>query len=157
MEINETGKKVFDTRSLGGWLIAIQAFIILNAISWVGNLQMYYGIYGEKDNLIKQKPPQDAWLLNIFVYYELASSLVFAFLCFVVFYYFYKRNKRFPLIFTIYLVAEIIVEGLSYILFAHLSDNPVLMLQKLAFSLVLAVVIIIYLKRSERVKQTFVF
>ena len=150
-------KKEINTRTLGGWLIAVQAFIILNAISWVGNLQMYYKLLGEKDVLIKEKPPADAGLLNVFVYYELASSLVFAFLCFVVFYFFYKRNRNFPLIMIIYLIAEIIVEGLSYLLFAHLSNDPVLMLQKLAFSAAIAAAIIVYLKRSERVKQTFIF
>ena len=87
-------KKEINTRTLGGWLIAVQAFIILNAISWVGNLQMYYKLLGEKDVLIKEKPAADAGLLNVFVYYELASSLVFAFLCFVVFYFFYKRNRN---------------------------------------------------------------
>lgn len=150
-------KKEINTRTLGGWLIAVQAFIILNAISWVGNLQVYYKLLGEKDVLIKEKPAADAGLLNTFVYFELATSLVFAFLCFVVFYYFYKRNRNFPLIFTIYLIAEVIVEAISYLLFAHLSNDPVLMLQKLAFSTVIAVVMIIYLKRSERVKQTFIF
>ena len=135
----------------------MQEFIILNAISWVGNLQVYYKLLGEKDVLIREKPAADAGLLNTFVYFELAASLVFAFLCFVVFYYFYKRNRNFPLIFVIYLVAEVIVEAVSYLLFAHLSNDPVLMLQKLAFSTVIAVVMIVYLKRSERVKQTFIF
>ncbi|MBE2228720.1 MAG: DUF2569 family protein [Ignavibacteria bacterium] len=158
MQNNErSDKKEINTRTLGGWLIAIQAFIILNAISWVGNLQVYYKLLGEKEILIKQKPPEDAALLNIFIYYELATSLVFAFLCFVVFYFFYKRNTKFPLILIIYIIAEIVVEGLSYVIFGHLSNDPVLMLQKLAFSIVIAVAIIVYLKRSERVKQTFIF
>jgi len=154
---NNTDKKDINTRTLGGWLIAVQAFIILNAISWVGNLQVYYKLLGEKDVLIKQKPPEDATLLNIFIYFELAASLIFAFLCFVVFYFFYKRNNKFPLILIIYLIAEIVIEGLSYVIFGHLSNDPVLMLQKLAFSVVVAVAIIVYLKRSERVKQTFIF
>jgi hypothetical protein len=154
---NNTDKKEINTRTLGGWLIAVQAFIILNAISWVGNLQVYYKLLGEKDILIKQKPAEDAALLNIFIYFELAASLIFAFLCFVVFYFFYKRNTKFPLILIIYLIAEIVVEGLSYVIFGHLSNDPILMLQKLAFSVVVAVAIIVYLKRSERVKQTFIF
>jgi hypothetical protein len=154
---NNTDKKEINTRTLGGWLIAVQAFIILNAISWVGNLQVYYKLLGEKDVLIKQKPPEDAMLLNVFIYFELAASLIFAFLCFVVFYFFYKRNTKFPLILIIYLIAEVVIEGLSYVIFGHLSNDPVLMLQKLAFSVVVAVAIIVYLKRSERVKQTFIF
>ena len=153
----EREKKEINTRTLGGWLIAVQAFIILNAISWVGNLQVYYKLLGEKDVLIKEKPLADAEMLNAFVYFELAASLVFAFLCFVVFYYFYKRNRNFPLIMIIYLIAEVVVEAISYLLFAYLSNDPVLMLQKLAFSTVIAVVMIVYLKKSERVKQTFIF
>ncbi|MEO8514373.1 MAG: DUF2569 family protein [Ignavibacteria bacterium] len=150
-------KKEINTRTLGGWLIAIQVFIIINAISWVGNLQLFYKLLGEKDTLIKEKPQTDASLLNIFVYYELASSLVFTFLAFVVFYYFFKRNKNFPLYMTIYLIFEVVVEALSYILFGHLASDPAIMWQKLAFSFVIAVVIIFYLKRSERVKETFIF
>ena len=157
MENGNKVKKEINTRTLGGWLIAIQVFIIVNAISWVGNLQMYYKLLGEKELLIKQKPAEDASLLNIFIYFELAASLVFAFLCFVVFYFFYKRNNRFPLILTVYLIAEVLIEAISYIIFGHLSNNPALMLQKLGFSVVIAVAIIVYLKRSERVKQTFIF
>ena len=150
-------KKEINTRTLGGWLIAVQAFIILNAISWVGNLQLYYKLLGDKDILIKEKPQSDASLLNIFVYYELATSLVFTFLAFVVFYFFYKRNQRFPLYMTIYLIAEVVIEAISYFVFGHLAADPVIMLQKLAFSAVIAAAIIIYLRRSERVKQTFIF
>lgn len=150
-------KKEINTRTLGGWLIAIQIFIILNAISWVSNLQYFYKLLGEKDILIKEKPQTDAVLLNVFVYYELASSLVFAFLTFVVFYFFYKRNINFPLYMIIYLVAKIVVETTSYILFSNLSNDPSIILQKIAFSNAIAIVIIIYLKRSERVKETFIF
>ncbi len=150
-------KKESNTRTLGGWLIAVQAFIILNAISWVGNLQLYYKLLGEKDILIKEKPQSDASLLNIFIYYELATSLVFTFLAFVVFYFIYKRNRNFPLYMIIYLIAEVVIETISYFVFGHLSNDPTIMLQKLAFSVVIAAAIIIYLRRSERVKQTFIF
>ncbi|MCC6864941.1 MAG: DUF2569 family protein [Ignavibacteria bacterium] len=149
--------KKINTNQLGGWLIAIQVFIILNAISWVGNLQLYYKLLGEKDVLIKENGLNDPSILNVFFYYELAASLVFTFLAFVVFYYFFKRNKLFPLLMTIYLISEVIVEGLSFILFGYLSSTQQLIWQKLTFSIVVTIVIIIYLKKSERVKQTFVF
>lgn len=154
---NNTVKKEINTRTLGGWLIAIQIFIILNAISWVKNLELYYRLLGEKEILIKEKNLSDPTMLNIFFYYELAASLVFTFLAFVVFYYFFKRNKLFPLLMIIYLVFEVAIEAISLLIFGHLSNNPELMMQKLAFSLVIASAMIIYLKRSERVKQTFIF
>lgn len=155
MEENKNVKKI-DTRTLGGWLILIQVFIILNAFSWLSNLQLYYKLLGEKDQLIKDKGVSDPSIYITFIYYELASSLVFTFGTFAVFYYFFKRNTYFPLIMTIYLVAEVLVEGLSFLFFAHLAGDRSLMWQKLIFSTVIAVLIIVYLRISKRVKVTFI-
>jgi|SRR4030095_4530853 len=149
-------EKKINTRTLGGWLIPVQIIIILNAMSWIGNLQLFYQLLGEKDILIRDKNIQDPSIYMTFIYYELAASLMFAFSAFVVFYYFFKRNRYFPLIMTIYLIAEVLVEGLSFLLFGSLSNNPELMWQKLAFSIVIAVLIIFYIKKSERVKLTFI-
>lgn len=149
-------EKKINTRTLGGWLIPVQIIIILNAISWIGNLQIFYRLLGEKDILIKDKNLTDTSVYSTFIYYELAASLVFAFSAFVVFYYFFKRNRYFPLIITIYLIAEIIVEGLSFLLFGSLANDPALMWQKLIFSFVIAVLIIGYLRVSKRVKLTFI-
>lgn len=149
-------EKEINTRTLGGWLILIQIFIILNAISWVGNLQTYYGLYGEKDILIKKENISDPALHNTFIYYELASSLLFAFGAFVVFYYFFKRNRHFPLIMTIYLILEVIAETLTVIIFSSIIPDKNIIYQKLAFTAVIAVSIIVYLKVSKRVKLTFI-
>jgi hypothetical protein len=149
-------EKQINTRTLGGWLILIQIFIILNAISWVGNLQMFYGIYGEKDTLIKAQNIQDPGLYNAFIYYELAMSLLLTFGAFLVFYYFFKRNKNFPLIMTVYLIIEVAAEGLSFLLFGSMIPDKALIYQKFGFTFVIAVAIIIYLKVSKRVKLTFI-
>lgn len=154
--IVEKKEKVLNTDTLGGWLILIQVFIIVNAITWIGNLQLFYKLLGEKDILIKGKGATDPSLYNVFIYYELAASLIFAFLCFVVFYYFYKRNKNFPLIITIYVIAEVVVEGVSFLLFGSLADNSTLLWQKLAFTAFVAAAISTYVKVSKRVKLTFV-
>ncbi len=134
----------------------IQVFIILNAFSWLNNLQLYYKLLGEKDQLIKDKVVSDPSIYITFIYYELASSLVFTFGTFAVFYYFFKRNSYFPLIMTIYLAAEVIVEGLSFLLFSSIAGDSALIWQKLIFSAVISVFIIIYLRVSKRVKVTFI-
>ncbi len=154
--IVEKKEKVLNTDTLGGWLILIQVFIILNAITWIGNLQLFYKLLGEKDVLIKGKGAADPFLYNVFVYYELAASLVFAFLSFVVFYFFYKRNRRFPLYIMIYVIAEVVIEGIAFLVFGSLADNPALLWQKLAFKTVVAAAISIYVWKSKRVKLTFV-
>jgi len=149
-------KKEINTRTLSGWLIPIQIFIILNAISWVRNLQIFYGLLGEKEVLIKSQKITNPETYSTFIYYELAVSLIFTFLSFVLFYYFFKRNRNFPLMMTIFLIVEVIAESLSFILFGSLSGNQELIIQKLAFSLVVAIIIIVYLKVSQRVKLTFI-
>src|SRR5438045_507747 len=110
MDINKNavnGKNI-NVRTLGGWLMAVQVFIILNALSWLRNLQVFYGLYGDKDNLIRTEGASNPSLYNTFIYFELASSIVFTFLSFMAFYYFFKRNSYFPLLMTVYLILEIL-------------------------------------------------
>ena len=149
-------KKKINTRTLGGWLILIQIFIILNAISWLKNLQIFYGLLGEKDTLMKSQNITDTSLYNTFIYYELAASLVFTFLSFVVFYYFFKRNRNFPLMMTIFLILELIAELVSLLLFGNLAADSTFMWQKIIFSFVIAVLMIVYLRISKRVKLTYI-
>ena len=148
--------KEINTRTLGGWLILIQIFIILNAISWVKNLQIFYGLLGEKDALMKSQNITDTASYNTFIYYELAASLVLTFLSFMIFYYFFKRNRHFPLMMTVFLVFEIVIEVISLILFSHLAGDPSFMWQKIIFSSAVAVLIIVYLRVSKRVRLTFI-
>lgn len=156
--MNNTGNtKQINTRTLGGWLIAIQVFLIMNAISWVGNLQLYYGILGKKDELIKEKGIGDTAIYTVFIYYELAASLLFTFGAFLTFWYFFKRNSYFPLIMIIYLIAEVLVEGISFLVFGSLAEDQSLLWQKFAFTVIVAVSIIIYLRKSKRVEGTFIF
>lgn len=149
-------EKQINTRTLGGWLILIQIFIILNAISWVGNLQLFYGIYGEKDKLIKAQNITNPSLYTAFIYYELAASIIFTFGAFLVFYYFFKRNIRFPLIMIVYLIAEVLSEGLSFVVFGSMIPDKSLIYQKFGFTVVIAAAIIVYLRVSKRVKLTFI-
>lgn len=157
MDINKNadkGKNI-NVRNLGGWLMAVQVFIILNALSWLRNLQVFYGIYGDKDNLIRTSGAANPSLYNTFIYFELASSIVFTFLSFMTFYYFFKRNRYFPLIMTGYLILEILVDTISYFTFIPITGQQDIIWQKLIFSSVVAVLLIVYLRISERVKLTF--
>lgn len=149
-------EKQINTKQLGGWLILIQIFIILNAISWVGNLQLFYGILGEKETLIKAQNIADPGFYTAFIYYELAASIIFTFGAFMVFYYFFKRNRLFPVLITVYLVLEVISEGLSFLIFGSMIPDKTLIYQKFGFTLVIAIAIIIYVRISKRVKLTFI-
>jgi hypothetical protein len=150
-------EKKINTRTLGGWLILVQIIIILNAISWVGNLQTYYGLLGEKDKLIKSQNPSDPGLYVTFIYYELAASLVMTFLSFAAFYYFFKRNRNFPVILTIYLSLQIILEGLSFMIFSSIiPPGNNIIYQRFGFTAAISVILIFYVWLSKRVKLTFI-
>lgn len=152
----ENNEKNINTRNLGGWLMAVQIFIILNAISWLRNLSAFYELYGDRANLIRSKGASDPSLYNFFIYFELAAGIIFTFLSFAVFYYFFKRNRHFPLIMTGYLILELLVDTASYFIFLPITGPQDIIWQKLLFSFVVAVLIIIYLKISVRVKLTYI-
>jgi hypothetical protein len=149
-------EKNINVRTLGGWLIPVQILIILNALIWLKNLQTFYALLGEKDNLIKAQNSINASLYNTFIYFELASSILFTFLSFAIFYYFFKRNKFFPLMMTIYLFLELVIDTASYFIFMPITGQQDIVWQQLIFRAVVAVLVIIYLRVSLRVKMTFI-
>ena len=91
--------------SISGWLMVVQVFIILNAIEWIRNLEIFYGLLGEKDKLIQSQGITDPMLYNSFIYYEIIVSIIFAAFSIVLVYYMFKRSRIFPVLFIVYLVS----------------------------------------------------
>lgn len=150
--------KEINTKILGGWLILVQAYIILNVVMWVKNAQIFWGLLGEKDKLIAAmgNNPNIA-LYTAFMYYEFVASVVFMIMMFSLFFIFFKKWSVFPTLMIITLVFEALSETFSYFYFGPISGNAEGILQKLIFSVVIAAVLIVYLKVSKRVKMTFIF
>ena len=73
----EQGAYLKGINSISGWLIAVQVFIILNAFGWIRNLELFFGLLGEKDKLIESQKIADPFLYNAFIYYEIAASVIF--------------------------------------------------------------------------------
>ncbi len=150
--------KEINTRILGGWLILVQAYIILNVVMWVKNAQIFYGLITEKDKLIAAMGNNpNIGIYTTFMYYELVASVVFMIMMFVLFFIFFKKWRAFPPLMIITLVFEVISETFSYFYFGSISGNAEGILQKLIFSVVIAAVLIVYLRISKRVKLTFTF
>jgi hypothetical protein len=144
------------TNSISGWLILIQIFIVLNAFGWIRNLQLFYGLLGEKDKLIQTQRLSDPFLYNAFIYYEIIASLIFIAFSIILVYYMFKRSKFFPIMFIVYLVLDLFAEALVVAVFSSLSDAPLITKEKLIFGLVIAVLLITYTRFSKRVKMTFI-
>ena len=141
--------------SVSGWLIAVQVFIILNAFGWLRNMELFFGLLGEKDKLIESQKIADPFLYNAFMYYEIAASVIFTVFSIAVVYYMIKRAKFFPSMFIIYIVLNLAVEAFVLLIFNEVSETPLITKEKLIFSIVIGVILIIYIRVSKRVKQTF--
>ena len=71
------------------------------------------------------------------------------------FFIFFKKWKLFPKLMIITLILQILSEAFSYFYFGPISGYQESLLQKLIFSSAIAVLLIVYLIISKRVKLTF--
>jgi Protein of unknown function (DUF2569) len=152
----EQGDNLKGINSISGWLIVVQVFIVLNAFGWIRNLQLFYGLLGEKDRLIQTQRITDPFLYNAFIYYEIIASLIFITFSIILVYYMFKRSRFFPFIFILYLVLDLFAEALVVVAFSAVSETPLITREKLIFGLAIAVFLISYIRFSKRVKLTFV-
>ena len=153
----DTNGKIKNIQNLAGWLSAVQVFIILNAFGWLRNLQLFYGLLEEKDKLIETQKMADPSLYNFFIYYELGASLLFVFLSAALIYYMFKRSKYFPNMLIVFLVLDLAAEALVLVLFSSVSAVPLIADEKLIAGAAIAVLLIVYIKISKRVKATFIY
>lgn len=153
---DEQDPKIKGINNLGGWLSVVQIFIILNAFGWIRNLQLFYGLLGEKDKLIQTQKPPDPSLYSFFIYYELAASFIFIFLSVYLIYYMFKRSKYFPVMFIVYLILDLLAEALVLVLFSSVAETPLIAEEKLIVGAAVALLLIVYVKVSKRVKLTFI-
>ena len=148
--------KEINTRILGGWLILVQAYLIFNAVVWLKNANLFWGLLKEKDTLISALGNNsNTGLYVTFIYYEVTASIIFTILMFVLFFIFFKKWKLFPKLMIITLILQILSEAFSYFYFGPISGYQESLLQKLIFSSAIAVLLIVYLIISKRVKLTF--
>ncbi len=142
--------------TIGGWLMAVQVFIFLNAYGWIRNFQLFNSLLSEREKIVKEQAIPDPALYSYFIYYELAASIIFTVFSVVIIYYMFKRSRLFPLLFVIYVISDLLTDGLVLVFFGSVSESPAIIQQKLIFSLVITVILVSYIRFSKRVKETFV-
>ena len=100
-------------RTLNGWLILVQMFLIIKAFVWIRNVELYLNVFDKKDELLKTINVSNIGLYNVFVYFELVMS--FLCLCFyiIMIYYLFKRSRFFPKLTNIFLISEILLNFIS--------------------------------------------
>jgi hypothetical protein len=142
--------------NLNGWLIAVQIFMIVKAFIWIRNVQLYLGILDEKDNLLSSMGIKDPHLYNIFVYFELINSFLCLSFYIMLIYYMFKRSHFFPMLVFIFLISEFIFNIISALIFIQIQPMDSSAIWSLLVNFIIALIILLYIKRSERVKFTFV-
>ncbi|MFI5144606.1 MAG: DUF2569 family protein [Ignavibacteria bacterium] len=143
-------------RTLNGWLILVQMFLIIKAFVWIRNVELYLTVVDKKDELLKTINVSDTGLYNIFVYFELVMSFLCLFFYIILIYYMFKRSRFFPKLANLFLISEILLNFISTFIFIQLQPIEPAIIWNLAVNFVVAVLMIIYLRNSVRVKMTFV-
>src|SRR5438552_629208 len=122
MDVNKksfegNNRKNINVKTLGGWLIPVQIFIILNTLYWLKRVQVFYELLGEKDSLMKTQNISNPALYNSFMYYEVFAGIFFTALSFIVVYLFFKRIRYFPLTMIVYLILQVAAEAAPYLIY----------------------------------------
>lgn len=137
-------------RRIGGWLHVLQIGLLLNAFSWLRNVQLFLGLKEEYGNKIGEAARMS------FIWFELVASFVMLGFSVIVIFYFFKTRRVVILLLPIYLSFELLEELLVYFLFGHLTGNMEMVLYKVIFSIAVIGLTAVYWFKSERVKRTFV-
>ena len=142
--------------NLNGWLILVQMFLIIKAFVWIRNVELYLNVFEKKDELLKTINVSNTGLYNFFVYFELVMSFLCLSFYIIMIYYLFKRSRFFPKLTNLFLISEILLNFISTFIFIQLQPVEPAIIWNLAVNFAVAVIMIVYLRNSARVKLTFV-
>lgn len=144
-------------KSLGGWLMVLQVFILLNGISWLRNLQLYFGLLDEKNKLISDMHISDPSAYVSFIYFEIVSAVVMLLFTAVLIYFMFKMASIFRILMIIFVTVEVLLELTVYFIYGSMLQSiGAIPVEKMVFTVVIAGMIIYYMSKSERVMKTFI-
>lgn len=136
---------------IGGWLLAPLAWLLLTLLSTSLVVVMYF---------TAMLSPQTRQALSVQASHDVILWYVSLFSAVLMWSYtlwltigFFKRQSKVPKHYIIWLLISVLLVLKSFA-FSPVSDETIV--RQLVFQLIAAVLIVPYLKRSERVKLTFV-
>ena len=144
------------TNPFGGWLMVVQIILFLLIFARLRDVQLFYGLLGEEEKLLKIQGVTDPHLYTAFIYTELISGAVLLMWASVLIYLFFKRQKLFPVLMIIFIIADQLTDAAVFYLFQPLAASSPFVSQKLIFGIIIGMLLIAYLVLSERVKLTFI-
>ncbi|WP_431222517.1 DUF2569 domain-containing protein [Serratia sp. L9] len=135
---------------IGGWLLAPMAYLIVTLLS-ASLMLMLYGMAifmpESRDYLITNAEAFTLqWYLSV-----LTSLIMWCFTLYLL-WLFCQRSQRFPKLFLVWLLITVLL-AIKAFAFSPVSDE--LAVRSLLWPLVMAALLVPYMKRSKRVKGTF--
>lgn len=135
---------------IGGWLLAPMAYLIVTLLS-ASLMLMLYGMAifmpESRDYLITNAEAFTMqWYLSV-----LTSLIMWCFTLYLL-WLFCQRSQRFPKLFLVWLLITVLL-AIKAFAFSPVSDE--LAVRSLLWPLVMAALLVPYMKRSKRVKGTF--
>lgn len=135
---------------IGGWLLAPMAYLIVTLLS-ASLMLMLYGMAifmpESRDYLITNAEAFTLqWYLSV-----LTSLIMWCFTLYLL-WLFCQRSQRFPKLFLVWLLITVLL-AIKAFAFSPVSDE--LAVRSLMWPLVMAALLVPYMKRSKRVKGTF--
>lgn len=135
---------------IGGWLLAPMAYMIVTLLS-ASLMMLLYGMAifmpESREYLLT-----NAQAFTLQWYFSVLTTL--AMLCFTLWllWLFCQRSRRFPKLFLVWLLITVLL-AIKAFAFAPVPDE--LAVRSLGWPLLMAALLVPYMKRSQRVKSTF--
>ncbi|MDA5472118.1 DUF2569 domain-containing protein [Yersinia kristensenii] len=136
---------------IGGWLLAPLAYLIVTLLSASLMLALYAMAIFTPESREYLVTNSQAFTLQW--YFSVVTTLVMWFYTLWVIWLFCSRSKRLPQWFILWLLITVLL-ALKAFAFAPISDG--IALRALGWPLLAAAVFVPYIKRSQRVKSTFI-
>jgi len=154
--VNKDLSDKIKSNPFGGWLILVQIILFLLIFGRLNDAQMFWGLLGEEDKLMKTQGITDPHMYTTFIYIELIAGIILLIWALTLMYLFFKRVRLFKILMIIFIIVDQLTDVIIYSLFHSLASSGPYVLQKLIFGIIIGALLIFYLALSERVKLTFI-
>ncbi|MBL7975801.1 MAG: DUF2569 domain-containing protein [Candidatus Kapabacteria bacterium] len=165
METNDVIPEVeFEQRyawQIGGWLILVAIGLIGRPLIYLYTIITYISDIIENDYLkimYEQARNNSSFDLALFILWETLVNIGFFGVSIFLLYAFFTRRKYFPIVFTILLVASLVIPILDVVLAnAIFGLEQEYSTKNIGKTAIAAMIWVPYMFTSERAKRTFVF
>ena len=138
---------------IGGWLIIVAIYVLIGPFIYLWSINELFPLLSDPSlfTIFTEFP----FMRTSIIIENISNAVFFGFSIYIAI-YFFKKDTRFPKMFIIFLSAAAIFGILDFFMLNTYEESYFLGFEHLLRGLGNAAIWIIYMKRSKRVKSTFV-